>query len=1007
MKRTKISLALLAALTLQAPTFAMAEEETSTKEEKEQAKKLQKEAEIEVIVVGGMRASEVAAINMKRFADTISDNLSAEEIGALPDMSIAESLERLTGVAGNQDNGRSNSVHVRGMGSQYTLTTLNNREIVSSFGGRSANLSLFPSASIRKAQVYKTSRADGLEGGIAGQVNMETFKPLEVDRNIRSFSATLSGNDTYKDLNLDDKDKIGKRADFMFSQHLSDTFAIAIGGSTREDLRYIESIKGGGIITNLGWPTDWNDDGVYNEIQVPAGVMNSKLFKNNQDSIFAAMQWQLTDDFMVSVDYLKSDYTYNQQSAIMSHWGIGSSDTVKHNASDITAHELELLALYGKDKDNFILDQNGDRYQRLLVDPALADIDPNTNYVMSGMSSVNSIGKWDADVDNEDHTEAYGINFALNLTDDFSVELDLAHSSADRVWAWNTASSKIGEGLKNFVAYDLSDDTFGFEYLGSGSYSAFDQTTYTLDRSQLQNILNNPEFMNLNELTNNHNTMDSAISAAKLDFSYYVDLGPIYQFKFGVRQSRNTKVHVVDGEKYGRTDAAYADLWTDIDEASLVRYLSDNTYAKLDDIVGYDVIPYIKAGDLLSELTAANDGPLPREIDVQDKFEGYDIEENTQAAYFQASFQTDWFDGIIGVRYYKTELEATSFKTDFSVQQSFDAGTGEPIPGQFETVVQVDAEGNVLGKDVTALNDYSGVLPTLNVNFNPTDEFKIRLGVGKAMIRPTLTEIHSGLKLKDLNSQEFNSGERSELKSLGEAGNPFLDPIESTQADISFEYYPSKWDYYSLAFFYKDMDGIYEQSANVVPVEGATTDDGLPIELPVTSYVKAEGGDVKGIEFSFRQNIGAGFAINGNYMDFIHGAVQDYNKRSPGQSPVTRPSETYYQPVGWYDETYNIALTYDHGKKFSARINVNHQESQSRRDGQDYSIKWPSTNVSVNVKYKIGKHITVFAQAANLLDEATTSGQLSSDHVGVPHKDFIFEQTHQGISYYAGIRGSF
>ena len=105
-----------------------------TAKEKEAERKAALEAsEIEVITIGGMRSSEIAAINMKKFATSISDNLSAEAIGALPGPSIAESLERLAGVSGNQNNGRSDKVSVRGLGGEYTLTTLNGRQLVAAW----------------------------------------------------------------------------------------------------------------------------------------------------------------------------------------------------------------------------------------------------------------------------------------------------------------------------------------------------------------------------------------------------------------------------------------------------------------------------------------------------------------------------------------------------------------------------------------------------------------------------------------------------------------------------------------------------------------------------------------------------------------------------------------------------------------------------------------------------------------------------------------------------------
>lgn len=978
MKKSKISIALIAAIYTQVPVYA-AEAETAvevkqTSKERSEANKQQlKESDIEVITVGGMRASEVSAINMKKFADTISDNLSAEEVGALPDNSIAESLERLTGVTGNQENGRSNTVSVRGMGGAYTLTTLNNREIVSSFGSRSINLSLFPSSSIRRAQVYKTARADALEGGIAGHINMETFKPLEVDRNVKTFSASVNGNELSQDLNGDDT--YGKNLDGMFSYHINDDFAFSLGGSWRDDVVYIEGIKAGEVVGNLPWFPDRNGDGIV-DIMNTGSVLTSKKQTIDQKSFFAAAQWQAHEDLLISVDYLNSTYDFDQNGLTLS-----------------------MATYYGAEE---------------LHAPGMADVNPKNNYFESGMfRREGTFGKWDNDVINEDETQVYGLNFDYTISDDLSLNVDISHSSADRFHSWRSGSGQYGaDGMNHYFSFDHHGDEYGFEYHGSDTDgSAFNFDDYTLDESKLSPVLNDPEVWNFEKLSNGHNYMESDVSALKFDLTYDLDLGIIHQLKFGARYSRNTKDHIDDKEEYssantreatnGITDEEWTATWAQISDLNwdeLNSNQSSNPYQKLTKVKGFDDVFYYDVGDIISDKSQF----FPeRYLSDDDKFAGYELEEDTTAVYVQAAFAGDWYDGIVGVRYFKTDLESTSWQDEFVLEQIGD--------DEFKLTTSGNAGF------VTSKNDYNEVLPTLNVNLRLIDDLVIRIGAGKSIVRPSLGDINSSLKLKSDSEQEFDDAINNQSKTLGTAGNPYLNPIVSSQADISFEYYPNRKDYYAVAGFYKDIDGIYQTDAHYIPT-GSVDERGYPIELPVISKVKSKGGSVSGIEFSFRQDFGQfatllhGFSISGNYMEFFHDAYQDYNRENPGKGPIDkRATELYYSPEGWLDSTYNLALTYDPGQKFSARLNLNQQEGRAAKEGNNGEavLHWPSKNLSFNMRYKMTKQITAFASASNLLDEATTKGNLSSTTLGDAHTDRIYEQYHRGISYYAGVRVNF
>ncbi|WP_019028924.1 TonB-dependent receptor [Colwellia piezophila] len=1013
MKKSKLSLALLAAIAVQLPTYAFAAEATGAEvevqsaKEKAAAKKEQKKlSDIEVITVGGMRASEVAAINMKKFSDTISDNLSAEDVGALPDLSIAESLERLSAVTGNQDNGRSNTISVRGMGGAYTLTTLNNREIVSSFGSRSINLSLFPSASIRRAQVYKTARADGLEGGISGHINMETFKPLEVDRNIRMVSATINGNSMYMD--IPDTNHLGTTFDAMFSQHIGDDFAFSVGGSTRDDMRYLEGFKlGSKVVTS-----DFNGDGVTNYASSGA-VLNSKLMDIQQDSVFVSAQWQLSDDLLISGDYLHSSYDYQQQGLTLSNpvfWGVDR--LLKPDGSE---------AISGGD---------------ILVAPDAIDIGADNNYLMSGLvrkaPSFNDkrntydgggFSKWDASVLNEDQTEVFGVNFEYFVSDNLVAELDISHSSASRFYSWRTASGKYGQDVDHYYAFSDRLDGYGLEYLGAdsgtvydGTGTAYNEATGELDRSKLSTAaVADTSTYTFNTLSNNQSFMESAVSAIKLDFTLDVDYGLVHKLKFGMRHSENTKDFIDDSLKYDRDEmdakeaGSFDATFGHLDMNEIAKIVSNKPFQQLTNLKGFDDVFYIDAGDIINLMPEFFNDREPR--NDLDKFASYELREITNAAYIQASFAGDWYDGVFGVRYYETKLEATSWQSNFSVTQvvDVDVDTGEETPTDNYVI-------NILGDPgyVTNTNDYSDFLPTLNVNFRPSDEFVIRVGIGKAMIRPSLGDINNALELKS-NVDGFDPANGQPGKTLGDAGNPYLMPITSTQFDISFEYYPSNNsnNYYSIASFYKDLDGIYEQGAEYIPIEGSFDDAGNQITMPVTTDVKAKGGSINGWETSFRQDLSDitdyldGFSVSGNYMKIFNDATQDYNQRNPGDNALNVPTEIYSSPHGWLDSTYNVALTYDKGNDFSARLNLNQQSAHNTRDGGDHFTQLPNKNLSFSIRYRASKQIVFNAQAANLTNEVQTKSFLSGDKIGFADPSFTAQETARGVTYYAGIRVNF
>lgn len=135
---------------------------------------------MEEVVVTGIKASLKRAMDTKRDSAGVVDAITAEDIGAFPDTNLAESLQRITGVAIERTRGEGSTVTVRGFGADFNLVTLNGRQMPThSGGGRSFDFGDLASESVSGVEIYKTGQASVATGGIGATINIKTAKPLD------------------------------------------------------------------------------------------------------------------------------------------------------------------------------------------------------------------------------------------------------------------------------------------------------------------------------------------------------------------------------------------------------------------------------------------------------------------------------------------------------------------------------------------------------------------------------------------------------------------------------------------------------------------------------------------------------------------------------------------------------------------------------------------------------------------------------------------------------------
>lgn len=164
--------------------------------------------EVEEVVVTGYKASLQNATNAKRESTSLVESVFAEDIGKFPDLNVAESIGRIPGIQLTRDiNGDGMQIAIRGLGTNFTKVMLNGSQIAVASGGsvdsqnqnREVDLNLFPTELFTRIDVSKTPVASGLEGGLAGTVNMRSARPF--DAKDEGFSATYQGQLGYTDIN--------------------------------------------------------------------------------------------------------------------------------------------------------------------------------------------------------------------------------------------------------------------------------------------------------------------------------------------------------------------------------------------------------------------------------------------------------------------------------------------------------------------------------------------------------------------------------------------------------------------------------------------------------------------------------------------------------------------------------------------------------------------------------------------------------------------------------------
>jgi iron complex outermembrane receptor protein len=264
----------------------------------------QEDAMLEEVVVTGIKGSLKKSIDTKRFADSIVDAISAEDIGKFPDKNVADSLARITGVSVTRGFGAGEKIAVRGTSPQQNRTLLNGSAVASADWfvldnpSRAFNYTLLPSTVVSSLEVYKSPQADIQEGSLGGTVYLRTRRPLEMDANTGSVQLQASYSD-----NAEEWDPL---VSGLYSwKNDAETFGAMIS-LTKQD----RTVQRNGTEV-LGWERA-DLGGTTGEVWAPRAIGDVSFSQERErETSLVTLQFRPNEKSEITLNYLNSELDAN------------------------------------------------------------------------------------------------------------------------------------------------------------------------------------------------------------------------------------------------------------------------------------------------------------------------------------------------------------------------------------------------------------------------------------------------------------------------------------------------------------------------------------------------------------------------------------------------------------------------------------------------------------------------------------------------------------------------
>jgi iron complex outermembrane recepter protein len=771
------------------------------------------------IVVTGYSASLQSAVNAKKTRDQVVESISAEDIGKLPDASIAESIARLPGLTSQRVSGRSNSISIRGFAPDFSTTLLNGREQTSTGDNRAVEYDQYPSEVVNQVLVYKTPMASIVGQGLSGTVDLRTIRPLDYGKRVISVGARGTWADLGK-LNAGSK-KYGYRVNGVFvDQFANDTLGVALSASYVDEPYQIQEFNAWGYAGN-------------GTAGSPVVIGGSKSYATSTQltrlGLQGTVQWRPTPNFTSTFDAFYSDF---------------KDDQIKRGI------ELPL----GFDVNNDPASPNATKL-------TITDIDPSGQFVFARagrFSNVEGVVRNDV-FERNAKLYSFGWNNRWEGDDGWNVTADISMSKTDRNELIFESNAGTGRGA------DVgATDTIGFTSdrngtlfsptLNYGDYNLI-KLTSPLGWGGDQTGVDGRRIRGGQDGYYNNRIIKDELWQYRVEIERELE-GFLRSVQFGANYTDRSKSLVPDEAFVGLV--ANTDGLTSVTIPQQYRLGTTNlAYLGLGPVVSYDPRELLAGG--LYKLVPNPYG------DVVVK--AYDVSEKVMTTYLQANIDE--------------ELGASALTGNVGVQAIFTDQNSNGATASFAGT-NPNGSPNIVGIPRRESTDYIDVLPSLNLSLRTPSDFVIRFSLAREIIRPRLDDLRAtlsyGTTIGDPGGMVCPTG-RTCAVVRGGSGNPELRPWRANAADLTFEKYFGSKGYLAVQLFYKDLKSyIYNQDIAFdftgYPIQAPGNDgNGLPIIVnymgTINAPINGKGGKLYGVELAgtlpFGEIISAldGFGVTG------------------------------------------------------------------------------------------------------------------------------------------------
>lgn len=834
------------------------------------------------IIVTGLRYGLATSLNTKREELSIVEAVSAEDIGKLPDVSIAESISRLPGLTTQRVNGRAQVISIRGMAPDFSTTLLNGRQQASSGDNRGVEFDQYPSELLSSVVIYKTPDASISGMGLSGTADMRTVRPLAYGK--RAIALNLRGEvNSGGRLNEDVRHYGGRFSASYIDQNDDGTLGWAVGlayldapSQNRHYKAYAYENFGGDASRRARISPDSADNALF--------LNGQEIFaysrQNKRAAAIGVLEWEPSD-----VTHLTADLYYSKfkQREVMrgAQW-----------FSNVWA-----------DNQNFTNVQAGDVGGTLVglagtvtgVAPQLRN-DYNTR---------------------DDELFSAGLNGEFDITDNLRFIADLSYSSNKRdesisetyqgFGCCGTITVNNGNRVFDNISWDINDLlTGGFPTYGNGLNYADASRVSLGDRAPWGGWGHDGQTKEPHVKEN--------VYAIDLGFEYETDGGFFEQFDVGLNFTKREKTKRVDEFdlmlKNGRLQTLVA-----------ADHLVDATS------LGFAGFGSILSVDLRSALPVYYDKLVFINNDTFNKAWGIDEEVLTLRA--KATINSGNLRGNIGVQVINQR------------QQSSGSAINATLTPRVVTPVNVSAKYTDILPSLNLIYDLGGGhrirLAAAKVMARP------RMDEMRASFIPNFPRTPC-TPTAQVPTPCVVGVERTGLWSAT-GGNAKLEPWRAKAIDLAYEWYIDKTSYISIAGFYKDLDSyiytqrqVFDFSGLPIPpssIQSPTNPNGLPPGVPVSPLgqidqpANGKGGSIKGIEISGALGFGKlasfldGFGVIGSYS-YTKSNLHPTASTNPTTVQATRIpglSGHVYTVTGYYEKDgFQIRGAYRYRSAFKGEV---------------------------------------------------------------------------------------